>query len=108
MERKVKPCNIRKLTDSRKKHIKARISDYDLKTFFKMIDIVSKSNFLQGKNNRKWAADFDWVVNPTNFTKIVEEKYTNENMKSYGKKTSYDKEDVEIDWLDKYLDEEEE
>ncbi|PNX47952.1 MAG: hypothetical protein BV456_10345 [Thermoplasmata archaeon M8B2D] len=68
---------IKKLSDSRKKHINARFKEFDLDTIISVIEKVGKSNFLNGDNKRKWKADFDWIFNPTNFVKILEGKYDN-------------------------------
>ena len=64
----------------------------------KAIEIVSESKFLQGKNDRGWTADFDWVFKPTNFTKIIEGKYSKEI-----KQRNNDKTDVKIEWLNDYV-----
>lgn len=69
----------RKLTDQRKRAINSRIKEYDLETVFLVIKKVSESDFLNGENERKWFADFDWIFKPSNFVKILEDKYKNKN-----------------------------
>ena len=36
---------------------------------------------MQGKNNRNWIISYDWFVNPNNFTKVIEGKYTDKEAK---------------------------
>ena len=68
---------ITKLSDQRKKAINTRAKEYDFKTIGKVFKIVSESEFLNGKNNKGWSANFDWILNPTNFLKILEGNYNN-------------------------------
>jgi len=74
---------ILKISPKRGKHIKARVKD-SLKTikeweeYFKRI---SQSDFLTGGNDRKWKADFDWILNPNNCVKIREGKYDDDGDK---------------------------
>ena len=70
-----------KLTTTRKKHLKARWhGDYlastglksDSADFWKgFFQYIRKSDFLMGRNS-KWQATFDWIINETNFVKILE------------------------------------
>jgi len=68
---------IQKLTEGRKKHLKARIKEYGVESVLCMIDKAEKSDFLHGENDRKWKADFDWLINPNNYIKVIEGKYDN-------------------------------
>lgn len=40
-----------------------------------LIDKIKRSSFLRGKNNRGWKATLEWVMNPNNFDKVMENKY---------------------------------
>ena len=40
-----------------------------------VIDNISNSPFLQGQNSRNWMADFDWVIRPNNYVKVLEGNY---------------------------------
>ena len=64
---------IREMTSARKKTIKAWGSIEEITEVFIK---AGKSDFLNGDNDRKWKADFDWVIKPTNRVKILEGKYT--------------------------------
>ena len=69
--------SIRKLSDNRKKHIKARWKEEkDINTFKTIFEKAEQSSFLTGDNNRNWTADFDWIIkNNNNWNKILEGKY---------------------------------
>lgn len=79
VERFNSTCNrlskVIKITDKRKKSIDARIKEYDQETIYKVFDMVANNKFLNGDNDRGWKVDFDWLVNPNNFIKVLEGKY---------------------------------
>lgn len=61
---------------NRKKAVGARWRKYkSLDVFKEMFEIAEASSFLKGENDRNWSADFDWMMKPTNFSKIMEHKY---------------------------------
>jgi hypothetical protein len=67
---------VTKLIDSRKEAIKKILSlntNEELGLVFKK---VSESDYLNGKVV-SWKADFDWILKPDNFIKILEDKYKN-------------------------------
>ena len=35
------------------------------------------SDFLKGKNNRNWSANFDWLMNDANMAKVLDGNYEN-------------------------------
>jgi predicted kinase len=77
-EQVAKACNLpvpRKITDKRRKAMKARIKDEGLDGWREMLRKVAASSFLKGQNNSGWSADIDFVLNPANFNKIMEGKY---------------------------------
>jgi hypothetical protein len=67
-----------KITDKRKKAIELRLKEYDQEAIYKAFDMVSDNKFLNGENKRGWKADFDWIINPNNFVKILEGNYKNQ------------------------------
>ncbi len=80
---------VRSISESRKKGIKSLIKNHgfnksDITEGFKL---ASNSDFLKGDNDREFKADFDWLINPTNLTKVLENKYCNKE-KSSAKKES--------------------
>lgn len=67
------------LSDKRKKSIKCRVDTYGMDKVIEAFNIVSKSDFLNGKNNKDWKANFDWIMNDTNMAKILDGNYNNRN-----------------------------
>lgn len=79
------------LSDQRKSHVTARwravcadqkfTREQGLEWFTDYFATVAKSPFLTGSGKpdratgRVWAADFDWLMLPTNFVKVVEGRY---------------------------------
>ena len=74
-----KLSKVTKITDSRKRDIRARWKEYEenIDVFKDLFEKTSKSDFLCGKNDRKWKAKFDWLMNPNNFIKVLEGNYEN-------------------------------
>lgn len=72
----IKP--IKAITDRRKDKIKARINSLTLtqEDIIQAISNIKKSSFLQGKNNRNWIIDINWLFqDDTRFCKVLEGKY---------------------------------
>jgi len=70
---------ISKITSKRKSKLITRLKENKnfLEDFKAALENIKQSNFLQGKNNRNWKVDFDWLIaNDTNFIKVLEGKYT--------------------------------
>lgn len=69
---------LRSIDGNRKKAIAARWRTYkNLEVFEELFTIAESSDFLKGNNDSNWSADFDWMMKPTNFSKILEGKYDN-------------------------------
>lgn len=67
---------IKAIDGNRRKAVAARWRTYkSLDTFEELFKLAEASPFLKGENERNWSADFDWMMKPTNFTKILERKY---------------------------------
>ena len=68
---------LRNVSDKRKKAIAARWKEYghNLDTFRELFEKAEASLFLKGKNDRNWAADFNWLMNSENMAKVLEGKY---------------------------------
>ena len=56
---------------------------------------VGESDFLTGKNDRRWVCRFDWLMKPKNFEKVIEGNYDN-------RKSEYAQRDNFID-ISEYL-----
>ena len=70
-----------KLSDARKKAIKARLKTYTADDLQKAFFLAEQSDFLKGANNRNWSATFDWMLKDTNLAKILDGNYTNNSSK---------------------------
>lgn len=64
-----------KLSEGRKKAIRARLKVYTIEDFKKVFEMAEKSDFLKGKNNRNWSATFDWMLKDSNMAKILDGNY---------------------------------
>lgn len=68
-----------KLSESRKKAIKARLNTYSIDDFKRLFEKAEASSFLKGKNDRNWSADFDWLIKDSNMTKVLKGNYDKPN-----------------------------
>lgn len=68
------------MSDQRKSNVRARLREYggDVAKVYQAIDIAMASDFMNGKNGKGWIASFDWIMHPSNFPKVLEGNYTNE------------------------------
>lgn len=71
-----------KLSDARKKAIKARLKTYTADDLQNAFTLAEQSDFLKGANNRNWSATFDWMLKDTNLAKILDGNYTNNSSKT--------------------------
>ena len=57
-------------------HSTARLRERGIADWKDIFQRIKKSSFLQGNNDRKWKADFDWIIsNDANCCKVIEGKY---------------------------------
>lgn len=86
--------SVQKLTDKRKRALKARLKNYsveDLKTVFEKAE---ESPFLNGSSGKWSGATFDWLIKEDNIVKVLEGNYDD---KVSLKKASYDLDAYEKD-----------
>lgn len=76
-----------KLSDSRKKAIRARLRQYSIDDFRKLFRMAQESSFLKGQNDRNWSATFDWMLKDANMAKILDGNYADKG--SDGNKETY-------------------
>jgi hypothetical protein len=66
-------------SEKRKKLLKARWREdpkrQNLDYWKRLFGYIRKSPFLMGENDRHWTADLEWIINASNFVKIIEGKY---------------------------------
>ena len=72
---------VTKLSDSRRKAIKARLNKYSIEDIQKVFTMAEQSDFLKGSNKRNWSATFDWLMNDTNMAKVLDGNYNNRGSK---------------------------
>lgn len=70
------PC-VKALSEARKKAIKARLNIYTIEDFKTLFEKAEASDFLKGKNNHDWSANFDWLIADRNMAKTLDGNYDN-------------------------------
>ncbi len=80
------------ITEERKKAIIALLNKYSLENIEEAFILAESSDFLKGANG-KWNASFDWLMNESNFVKVLEGNYNNKipNTPVQQKETEYDR-----------------
>ena len=76
-------AKVEKLNDLRKGFLNARYAEYGLEKITTVFRKAGESKFLNGENERAWKADFEWIVRPTNFLKILEGKYDSHEIRKF-------------------------
>lgn len=63
--------------------IRKRLKEYGAESFDKVIEEIRNSDFLLGRTSSRgrdpFNLDFDWIIGPSNYTKVFEGKYRNKN-----------------------------
>jgi hypothetical protein len=77
MARRCGLSQVAKMTDERKKRLKARIADHGLEAILAGILSIPQSPFLRGENDNGWKATFDWMLAPNYCVKLIEGGYHN-------------------------------
>ncbi len=69
-------ASVQRLTEPRARAVTARLSEIGgLEGWYALCDKIRASPFLLGRNGNAWKATFDWVLKPSNLTKIMEGNY---------------------------------
>ena len=96
---------IRGVSENRKKAIKARLKKWSLEDIREAFTKAERSDFMKGANARNWSADFDWMMNDANLTKILEGKYDNSPSQSQPKQQAQTKSGYSQEMLDRLINE---
>lgn len=72
---------IKSLSESRKKAIKARLKQYTIDDIREVFQKAEASDFMKGKNDTNWSANFDWMMKDANMAKILDGNYDNRGQK---------------------------
>lgn len=77
-ETKSSMAKVLNITPYRKKLTEERLAEYnnDNKALQKVLDKALADPYLNGKNPSKWVADFNWLLKPENFSRLVESGIT--------------------------------
>lgn len=78
---------IRTISGRRKTYTLARIREHGKEAFAQMVRTAATSDFLNGRNSKGWTANYDWLVYPSNFVKVIEGNYNN---RQHGSRTQFD------------------
>ena len=68
---------VQKLTDKRNTAIDKFIKEFTEEQFEQICQIANSTDFLIGKNDKGWKADFDFLMRIDKATNIIEGKYNN-------------------------------
>jgi uncharacterized protein YdaU (DUF1376 family) len=66
---------IARMTGDRERKLRARLKDSTLEEWQRAMDAMERSAFCRGENDRGWKADFDFLLQPKSFTKLLEGAY---------------------------------
>jgi hypothetical protein len=65
------------LGEKRRSHMRARVSVYGKDSLREMVEKAIKSDFLRGDNKTGRIFQFDWLILPSNFEKVISGNYDN-------------------------------
>jgi hypothetical protein len=65
------------IENKRRQMAAARIAEYGKEKFIEAIRRAVQSDFLRGQNQRGFTLNFDWLIRPNNFPKVLEGNYDN-------------------------------
>jgi hypothetical protein len=66
---------VRRLTGHRQRQLAARLRENTIDDWRDAMTALEKSRFCKGDNDRGWRADFDFLLQPKSFTKLLEGAY---------------------------------
>lgn len=65
------------MSPKRQQALGARIREHGEAAVYTVVDKTAASHFLNGRNKRGWKANFDWVMGPEHFVRVLEGHYDN-------------------------------
>lgn len=66
---------VRRMTAERERHLRARLKENSFEDWQKAFAALERSAFCRGENDRGWHANFDFLLQPKSFTKLIEGAY---------------------------------
>lgn len=85
---------------NRKNAIRSLLKKFTREQISEAFKAAKDSDFLTGKNSRKWKATFDWIIKEQNMAKILDGNYDDRKAESGEMSASYD-----LDLFEKMLNE---
>lgn len=73
---------ITKIQGQRRNAVKARIHEYGKTEVANAIRKAAISDFLNGRTDKPFVANFDWIFKPNNFPKVLEGNYDNRKLQT--------------------------
>ena len=73
---------IKDIKGKRRDSVRARARERGKKSLVVVFENAAKSDFLNGRNDKSFIANFDWLVRPNNFIKVLEGNYNNKSTAS--------------------------
>jgi uncharacterized protein YdaU (DUF1376 family) len=64
-----------KLSPERRRKLNSRIREHSIEDFTEAISAIERSPFLKGDGRAGWRANFDFLLQPTSFLKLIEGSY---------------------------------
>ena len=80
---------VQKLTEKREKAIDNFLKEFTEDQFKNICKIANSTDFLIGKNDNGWKADFDFLMRIDKATNVLEGKYNDDKKSKNSKKTAY-------------------
>lgn len=81
---------VRMLSEARKATVRARLKQCGMDKLRELFLKTADSDFLCGKNDRKWTANFDWLMSESNMAKVLNGNFDNRCGKAEAKPQSFD------------------
>ena len=76
--------HIKGIDGKRRQLVSGRWTSYpNLDVFREVFENAENSSFMKGQSKSGWTADFDWMMKPSNFQKVLEGNY-NDRVQNYG------------------------
>ena len=72
---------VKVISAAREKAVLARLDTYSLEDMRTVFENAESSSFMKGENNRRWSANFDWMMNEDNIVKVLEGNYADKGRK---------------------------
>jgi hypothetical protein len=66
---------VKDLNSARRRRLQTLIRRHSVQDFTEAIGAIERSPWMHGGNDRGWRADFDFLINPTKFTRLIEGSY---------------------------------